>query len=287
MPQVAEKFVSPTATATKIFVGFCGQSSDVKTQIAAAGGIATLAGVPEIAASFVEAKVSLTLTLTRTPAPVPEIASFVEAEVLAPPTGACACACTPHLDVRPLTCTAPARPARHAYVWQVLEPLTEVALIAEEPGLLHRAAVALQRLLSAATEEILGPKGSSPVPEQGTLMLGALSSLAGNCPVAPAKQAAKDAIEFLFRERPEVGLPPPQLVAEAVAKLRVEHEARLKEAEEEDAAEAAQEEEERKARKAAREEERQAKHTERRAKEKEEYDRAYPKSDSEDELEVV
>ena len=183
--EIAEKFVSPTSTATKVFVGFCG-SHDVKTQLAASGGVATLSAVPEIAAAFVEAN--------------------------------------------------------------VVEPLVEIALVSEEPGVIHRAAVALQRLLASATEQILGPKGGS-VPEHAMLAMGALSSLASSCPIPPARQAAQDAIAFLGRERPELQPPPPQLVAEAVAKLKAEHEQRLREEEEEEAAAAAAEEAERAAEK--------------------------------------
>ncbi len=178
--EIADKFTVPTATATKVFVGFCG-SDDIKTQIAASGGIATLAGVPEIGGSFLQAG--------------------------------------------------------------VLEPLVEIALIGEDPGLIHRAAVALQRLLSSSTEAMIGPQGGA-VPEHAVLALGALSSLASTCRIAPAAKAAKDALAFLESERPDMRPPPPELVAEAVARLKAEQERRIAEQE---AAEAAAAEEEAKA----------------------------------------
>ena len=43
----------------------------------------------------------------------------------------------------------------------VLEPLVEIALIGEDSGLVHRAAVALQRLLEAAPEPELLPEPSA------------------------------------------------------------------------------------------------------------------------------
>ena len=104
--EIAQKFTNPTSTATKVFVGFCG-SDDVKSQIAAVGGIATLLGwqSPEIGASLLQAG--------------------------------------------------------------VLEPLVEIALISEEPGLVHRAAAALQRLLTGSTEAMIGPEGGTVSAMQG------------------------------------------------------------------------------------------------------------------------
>ena len=168
--EIADKFTSPTSTATKIFVGFSG-SDDVRTQIAATGGIATLAGVPEIGEALVDAK--------------------------------------------------------------VLDPLVEIALIGDEPGLVHRAAVSLQRLMESALEKVVGPSGG-PVPDHAMLALGALSSLASTSTVAPAKKAAMDAIEELGRARPDIRLPPPELVAEAVKKMQQEHDAKVAAAEEEE-----------------------------------------------------
>jgi len=167
---IAEKFTNPTSTACKVFVGFAG-SDDVRTQIAATGGLATIAGVPEIAESLVDAK--------------------------------------------------------------VLDPLVEIALVGEEPGLVHRAAVALQRLLESALDKVVGPPGG-PMPDHAVNALGALSALASGSKVAPAKKAAIETIEELERVRPEVRLPPPELVAEAVAKLKAEHEARVAAAEQEE-----------------------------------------------------
>ena len=175
--EIAEKFTSPTSTATKIFVGFA-SSDDTKMQIAATGGIATLATVDEISTAFVQAN--------------------------------------------------------------VLEALVEIALIGEEPAVIHRAAVALQRLLATATDAVIGPVGG-PLPDHAMLALGALSSLASDSKVPQARQAAQAALEALDKARPEMKPPPPQLVAEAVAKLQAEHDARIAEQE---AAEAAAEEEE-------------------------------------------
>ena len=175
---IADKFTDPSATATKVFVGFC-SSDDVKTQIAASGGIATLSGVPEIAASFLQAN--------------------------------------------------------------VLEPLVEIALIGEEAGCVHRAAVALQRLLMAATEEMVGKKGAATLPEHAMLALGALSHLASTCRIAPANKAAKDALAFLEAERPDVRPPPPELVAEAIKRLQEEHDRREREREAAEAEAAADE----------------------------------------------
>lgn len=168
--EIAEKFTNPTSTATKIFVGFAG-SDDLKTQLAAAGGLATIAGVPEIGEALVAAK--------------------------------------------------------------VLEPLVEIALIGEDPGLVHRGAVALARLMESALDKVVGPPGGT-VPGHAMLALGALSSLASSSNVQPARKAAADAIEELGRARPEVRLPPPELVAEAVAKMKADHEARVAAAEEEE-----------------------------------------------------
>ena len=168
--EIAEKFLSPTSTATKIFVGFAG-SDDLKTQIAATGGLATIAGVPEIGESLVKAN--------------------------------------------------------------VLEPLVEICLIGEEPAVIHRAAVALSRLLESALDAVVGPEGG-PVPDHAMLALGALSSLASSSRVGPARKAAVEAIDELGRARPEIRLPPPELVAQAVEKLQAEAEARAAAAEEEE-----------------------------------------------------
>ena len=170
---VLEKFTDPKATAVKVFVGFCG-SEDEKTQIAASGGLATIAGVPEVAEALVQAK--------------------------------------------------------------VLDPLVEIALIGENPAIVHRAAVALARLLDAALDAVVGPPGG-PVPDHAMLALGALSALRTKeafCP--PAATAAAGAIAALEAARPDVKLPPPELVSEAVAKLQAEHERRLAEQEAEEAA---------------------------------------------------
>ena len=199
--EIADKFTSPKSTAVKIFVGFAG-SEDLKTQIAATGGLATISAVPEIAEALVAAK--------------------------------------------------------------ALDPLVEICLIGEEPGLVHRAAVALSRLLEAALDKVVGPPGG-PVPDHAMLALGALSSLASASRVEPARKAAFDAIAELGLARPDIRLPPAELVAEAVAKLQAEHEARVAAAEEEEreaaaaAAAAKAEEEAAKAERVAKAEARRAK----------------------------
>ena len=66
------------------------------------------------------------------------------------------------------------------------------------------------------------------------LALGALSSLASSSRVGPARKAAVEAIDELGRARPEIRLPPPELVAQAVEKLQAEAEARAAAAEEEE-----------------------------------------------------
>ena len=118
----------------------------------------------------------------------------------------------------------------------VLEPLVEIALIGTEPGLVHRAAVALARLLEAAPEKVVGKQGDANPPQHAVLALGALSSLVTNKKVPPAQKAAHDAIHDLLQSRPDVRLPPAELVAEAVAKLQAEHDARVAAAEEEERA---------------------------------------------------
>ena len=79
------------------------------------------------------------------------------------------------------------------------------------------------------------------MPEHAMLALGALSSLASTSKVAPAKKAALDAIDELGRARPDIQLPPPELVAEAVAKMQAEHDEKVAalEAEEREAEEEA------------------------------------------------
>ena len=79
------------------------------------------------------------------------------------------------------------------------------------------------------------------VPEHAVLALGALSHLASNCRVAPAAKAAKDALEVLNRTRPDMRPPPPELVAEAIARLQEEHQRRVAEQEAADAAAEAEE----------------------------------------------
>ena len=118
--------------------------------------------------------------------------------------------------------------------------------------------------LESALEAIVGPKGG-PMPDHAMLALGALSSLRTKDSVPPAQKAAIGAIEMLESERPDVSLPPPELVAEAVAKLQAEHERRVAEAEAEEAAakemqeQAAKEEADAKAKRAEKKAERELK----------------------------
>lgn len=123
----------------------------------------------------------------------------------------------------------------------VLEPLIEIALIGQEPACIHRAAVALQRLIMSATDVVIGKQGGD-VPEHAMLALGALSSLAAKSTVKPARQAAKDALAFLERDRPDIRPPPSELVAEAVSRLKAEHEKRIAEQEAAEAEMAAEKE---------------------------------------------
>ena len=118
---------------------------------------------------------------------------------------------------------------------KVLDPLVEIALISEELGCVHRAAVALQRLFGVATDEIVGTKGGTP-PEHAMLALGALSVLAGRRDCPPAAAAAVSTIEELAQGRPDVAMPPQQLVAEAVKRMKEDAEAREAEREAEEAA---------------------------------------------------
>lgn len=182
---VLDKFTKPESTAVKVFVGFAG-AEDEKTQVAATGGLATIAGVPEVAEALIAAK--------------------------------------------------------------VLDPLVEICLIGESAAVVHRASVCLARLLEVALEKVVGPIGG-PVPDHAMLALGALSHLRARAAsfCVPAQQAAEGAIAAIAAERNDVKLPPPELVAEAVEKLKAEHEKRVAEQEAEEKAqreaEAAAEEE--------------------------------------------
>ena len=69
-----------------------------------------------------------------------------------------------------------ATPSRHALILGSLEPLVEIALIGTDAGLVHRAAVALARLVDSAQEMVVGKEGE-PIPEHAMLALGALSQL--------------------------------------------------------------------------------------------------------------
>ena len=168
---VVEQFTSPEATDLKIFVGFC-SSDDPKAQIAASGGLATLAEVPEVAEAIIQCKGGL-------------------------------------------------------------DAFVELAIVAEEPGLLHRAAVALKWLVLNQMDMLVGKEGQPP-PEQAMPTLGALTVLAKS-PIAPVKQAALTAIVELQKRRPDVALPHPDLVAQVVDNLKAEAARRQAEAEAEEA----------------------------------------------------
>jgi len=174
---VVEQFTDADSTDLKIFVGFCG-SEDEKCQIAAAGGLATLAEVPEVSAALIRCKGGI-------------------------------------------------------------DAFVELAIVAEDPAILHRAAVALKHLVLNQMDLIVGKEGATP-PDHAMPTLGALTVLAKSG-VAPVKQAALTAIVELQKRRPDIALPHPDLVAQVVDNLRAEAARRAAEAEAEELA-AAQEE---------------------------------------------
>ena len=173
---VVEQFTNADSTDLKIFVGFCG-SEDEKCQIAAAGGLATLAEVPEVSAALIGCKGGI-------------------------------------------------------------DAFVELAIVAEDPAILHRAAVGLKHLVLNAMDLIVGKEGATP-PDHAMPTLGALTVLAKSG-VAPVKQAALTAIVELQKRRPDIALPHPDLVAQVVDNLRAEAARRAAEAEAEELA-AAQE----------------------------------------------
>ena len=109
-----------------------------------------------------------------------------------------------------------------------VEPLIDAALLGEDSGLIHRAAVALQKLLTYSTDLMVGAKGSAP-PDHALSALGALVALSRGS-VEPAKKAAITAIVHLQKKRPDVALPPPDAVAIIVAKIKEDEERRRQEA---------------------------------------------------------
>ena len=120
-----------------------------------------------------------------------------------------------------------------------LEPFTELALLAEDPALIHRAAVALQRLLASNLELVVGKPGEAQ-PEHALLTLGALTVLSRDARCEPARRAAVEALVALKRERPDLQLPPPEAVQQVVDNMRAE--AARREAEAAAAQEAGEEE---------------------------------------------
>ena len=140
-----------------------------------------------------------------------------------------------------------------------VEPLVEMALIAERPELVHRAAVALERLATNATDAIFGPKDSEDDPPAHALgALGAISVLSRSA-VEPARRAAVSALVALGKARPDLQPPPAEAVQKLVETLK-EEAAKRREAEAAEeaeaaaraAAEAAEEEERKKKREAER-----------------------------------
>ena len=102
-----------------------------------------------------------------------------------------------------------------------LEPFTELALLADDPALIHRAAVALQRLLSSNLELIVGKPGEAQ-PEHAMLTLGALTILSRDSRCEPARRAAVEALVSLKQKRPDLQLPPPEAVQQVVDNMRAE-----------------------------------------------------------------
>eukprot|EP00966_Prymnesium_polylepis_P275222 6358832-Prymnesium_polylepis.1 len=94
-----------------------------------------------------------------------------------------------------------------------LEPFTELALLSDEPPILHRAAIALKNLLSNNTALVVGAAGDEAMPEHALLTLGALTMLSRDGRCEPAKRAAVEALVGLQRSRPDIKLPPPEAVA--------------------------------------------------------------------------
>jgi len=111
----------------------------------------------------------------------------------------------------------------------VVEPLVEIALVSEAPELLHRAAVALERLFELNLELMVGREGSEP-PAHLLTALGALIMLSKSG-FEVVKKSALTAIVLLSKERPDVSLPPPDAVAMIISKLKEEHAQRQAEAE--------------------------------------------------------
>lgn len=124
-----------------------------------------------------------------------------------------------------------------------MEPLVDIAILSEDPPLLHRAAVALQRLFHAHADHLLGPPTGTPAPldpptgtpagaepssppagigaGQGLVALGALLTLS-SCSVPPAAAAAAATLSSLRQSRPDVQMPPPEAVAAVVQSIRQE-----------------------------------------------------------------
>jgi len=204
--EVAAKFAEPGSTEAKIFVGFCG-SDDPKAQLAASG--ADDPPPPEAATP-----------LSHPPSGQPSSAH--------PPVGAMATlAGDPEIGSALLGAGA-------------LEPLVNIALLSDDPPLLHRAAVGLANLFNNNADAILGPAAptdQSELPGPALTAVGALITLSSS-PVEPAKAAAVGALVQLRKTRPDVPMPPAEVVQAVVANIRAEHAARVAEAEAAAAAEA-------------------------------------------------
>jgi len=115
-----------------------------------------------------------------------------------------------------------------------IDAFVELAIVAEELGLQHRAAVALKHFVCNCMETVVGKEGVLPPPDHCLPVLGALTVLAKS-PIAPVKQAALTAIVQLQKKRPDVALPHPDLVAQVVENLQAEAARRQAELEAEEA----------------------------------------------------
>ena len=110
-----------------------------------------------------------------------------------------------------------------------IDAFVELAIVATEPALLHRAAVCLKHLVSNCMDLMVGAKGSeAPPPDHALPALGALTVLSKSS-IAPVKQAALTAIVELQKRRPDVALPHPDLIQKVVDGMK--EEAARKEAE--------------------------------------------------------
>lgn len=103
-----------------------------------------------------------------------------------------------------------------------IDAFVELAIVATEPALLHRAAVALKHFVCNCMDLVVGEKDSdAPPPDHALPTLGALTVLSKS-PIAPVKQAALTAIVELQKRRPDVALPHPDLIQKVVDGMKEE-----------------------------------------------------------------